>query len=137
MSESRSSSKRKRGEEENDDESSDDEVTETVFRGWLDEGVPNADGSVDYDSFSISFGENIIDINLGDSVFLRGISKGEESSDYANDPVDYYGSSPSLSGNKMMVARVERIWEERKSRRSQTPSDSTYKFRARWFLLVG
>jgi hypothetical protein len=132
MSETRSNSKRKRQEEHNDGESSSDGGTDTVFRGWLDEGVPRPDGTIDHDSFSISLGEDIVDINLGDSVLMR--SPNQESFDYTNDPIDYYGSSPSKSGNKMMIARVERIWEER---RSQNPSrDSTYKFRARWFLSV-
>jgi hypothetical protein len=135
MSSTASSSKRKRREEQDDGSSSDGE-NGTVFRGWLDEGTPRPDGTIDHESFAISFGDDIVEIEVGDAVTIR--STNEEDLDYPDDTIDYYGSSPSKYGEKMMIARVERIWEERKSRRSLSPrhQDSVFKFRARWFLKV-
>ena len=132
MSSSRTSSKRKRQEGGNDSESSSDGVMETVFRGWVDEGIPRPDGTIDHEAFSISLGADLFEINLGDIVLMR--SPDEQSSDY-NDSIDYYGSNKA--GDDMMIARVERIYEERKARGSKNEShDSSYKFRARWFFKV-
>jgi hypothetical protein len=136
MSSTRSSSKRKRQEDpSNSDESSSEATPEgTVFCGWLDEGSPQPDGTIDHEAFTLTQGTEDLEVSLGDAVLMR--SPSEATSEYQDDPVDYYGSSPSKSGSKMMVARVERIWEETKSGRSPRGQDTTYNFKARWFLKV-
>jgi hypothetical protein len=134
----RSGSKRKRRSDQQSEESSSDELLGaadkvTRFRGWLDEGTSKPDGRIEHESFSLKIGGEIMEVSLGDAVLMRNASD-ESSFGDMDDSFDYYGSANNnKSDDRIVIARVERIWEEEND--NDSPGGK-FQFLARWFLKV-
>ena len=108
----------------------------TTFLRWMDEGKPGPNGTIDHDILKISIGEESVVVSLGDTVLLRSPTKDEEAS------FDFYGSRPnSPSKANVVIARVERMWEEPAVETLHDGEEDRHrikrlKVRARWFLNV-
>jgi hypothetical protein len=122
------------GERQQGDEGNGGRRGTTVFRQWLDEGITRADGRIDHDLLQISIGDESIVVSLGDAVRLRSPLQDEDEEYHENERPD-----------TTMIARLERMWEERASESSSSSSEqegdesialSKFKIRARWFLNV-
>ena len=82
-------------------------------------------GIIEHETISIQVGKRLVELELGDSVSIQipESSFGTE----------WYGKG----ANPSMLARVERIWEERIPPTTTKKPDSyssLFKFRARWFV---
>ena len=147
MSDPSAKSKRQRNSDKRD--KSDDEPLDisngvwkekaTTFRRWLDEGKEGPNGIIDHDVLGIRIGEESIVVSLGDTVLLRSPTKDEEAN------FDFYGPRPdSPSKANVVIARIERMWEEPLSDAGTAKDDDKengdrikrLKVRARWFLNV-
>lgn len=132
MTAGKSSAKRKRKEEETGTKNSNlvsDKIQSkrTVFNSWLDDGCPiegDDDDDVDvveHERCSITIDGTTHVVSKGSTVLMRSI---EEESNQLE------------SSSGVLVARVERLWQEEMATRSSRQSGTTYMFQARWFLLV-
>jgi hypothetical protein len=83
----RSRSKRKRQEDPSNSDGSSSEAT--LFCGWLDEGSPQPDGTIDHEAFTLTLGAEELELYLRDAVLMQ--SPSEAISEYQDDPIDYYG----------------------------------------------
>ena len=108
----------------------------TAFLRWMDEGKPGPNGTIEHDILKISIGEESVVVSLGDTVLLRSPTKDEEAG------FDFYGSRPnSPSKANVVIARVERMWEEQAVETLHGAEEEKHrikrlKVRARWFLNV-
>ena len=127
------------GEEPQDETSS---LLYTSFRQWLDDGTTNEDGTTDHEFLEVSVGNEIHELSLGDSVWLR-MSEKEDSVLHNRHDDDDDTAKGSESSQRM--ARIERMWEEperkpttrrRWRQEMNSSSETTLKIRARWFLQV-
>lgn len=108
----------------------------TLFKGWVDEGTAGSNGRINHEGFTILLGDDLLVLSLGDNVLMRTSS---EPSDYADDEDDYYSTEPSKFGKDMLIARIESVWEERKSRRSLSRTSHQHGgcyIGARWYMKV-
>jgi hypothetical protein len=114
-------------------------AVKTVFSGFWDEGVVADDGCIDYTGLNLTIGKDIFEVRVGDAVMLRGDDGHEEDAGTCNRSGSAVGDGKPAArmteakvGDGLMLARVERIWQEKcKGGRS-----GKILFQARWFLKV-
>lgn len=110
----------------------------TVFSGFWDEGVVAEDGRIDYTGLNLTIGKDVYEVRVGDTVILRGDDgPGKEDADSkgagsqaAIGGSQKTGMTEAKVGDGLMLARVERIWQEK----SRGGRSGKILFQARWFL---
>jgi len=106
-------------------DSSSSDTQSTLFVAWLDKGLEGKNGETEYEGFSLTVGGKTLDVSIGDAVLVRGSGiEDQQVEDEKSEKVGYEG--------RMMIARVERIWDTKNNGTGECP----YMFQARWFLRV-
>ncbi|KAL3915866.1 MAG: hypothetical protein SGARI_008090, partial [Bacillariaceae sp.] len=106
-------------------------TVKTVFSGFWDEGVVAEDGSIDYNGLNLTIGKDIYEVRVGDSVMLRGDDDHTGGGGQENlDQKPAAQMTEAKVGDNLMLARVERIWQEK----SRGGRSGKILFQARWFL---
>ena len=85
------------------------------------------DGSIEYDGLNLTIGKDIYEVRVGDAVMLRG-----DDDDAGLDTKPAAQTTEPKVGDGLMLARVERIWQEK----SKGGRSGKILFQARWFLKV-
>ena len=105
-------------------------TVKTVFSGFWDEGVVAEDGSIDYNGLNLTIGKDIYEVRVGDAVMMRGDDDHGGQGNLDRKPAAQM-TEPKV-GDGLMLARVERIWQEK----SKGGRSGKILFQARWFLKV-
>lgn len=105
-------------------------AVKTVFSGFWDEGVVAEDGCIDYTGLNLTIGKDSYEVRVGDAVMLRGDDDHGAPEDVDGKPTARM--TEAKVGDGLMLARVERIWQEK----SKGGRSGKILFQARWFLKV-